>query len=262
LQALQQFLPTSPPTNPQLSLAQPANAIAFSPNGAFAFVAESAVDGSAANITAFTTCSNQLAATVPLPSFSVPVPHLPNLQMRVLPNLHLDGRDSLGKTIPDGIHILVLDSTGFDLVTASISAPATVGDLCPQQLTFDSVQRIDLGQGVIQPLNFFATGDGTQLYVVNSGTSTILVYNFIAGSTVGGIELAGGATPLSADMSADGGMIVVAGSDGMLHQVTTQSGGLDQLQLSFPNLPNFYNAFCSVAPSIGPCILNVALAKP
>lgn len=261
LQSLQQFLPTTPtPTNPQLTLAEPADAIAFSPNGAFAFVAESAADGSAANVTAFATCNNQLAATISLPTFSVSTRGLPNLLMKVLPNGHIDGTDSTGTKIPDGIHLLILDSTGFDIVTATLQPPTS--GLCPQVLTFSPVQRIELGQGQFHALNFFPSADGTQIYIVNSGSSTILVYNFIASAVTGGIELVGNATPLSADISADAGTIVVSGSDGMLHEVSTQNGGLDMVQLAFPNLPNYYNAFCTFTPSGGPCALNAALAKP
>jgi len=125
LQALQQYLPTTPPTNPQLNLLGSAKAIAFSPNGAFAYVAEST--GSTGNVTAFATCNNQFAASIPLPANP--------LLMKVLPSVHIDGRDSYGYTIPDGIHVLILDSTGFEVVTSAISPPAA-GTLCPQALTF------------------------------------------------------------------------------------------------------------------------------
>jgi DNA-binding beta-propeller fold protein YncE len=265
LQALQQYLPTTPtPTNPQFALSEPANAIAFSPNGAFAFVAESSSTTGAANLTAFATCNNQLAATLPLPNLPLPSP--PPLMMKVLPDLHITGTDSFGNKIPDGIHIAVLDPTGVDIVTATIAPPSSPGTLCPQTITLTDtlhpMRRIELGQGTLHPLNFFASADGTELYLVNAGSSTILVYNFSTGSLAGGIELAGNATPLSADMSADAGTIVISGSDGMLHEVSTQNGGIDLLQLSFPNLPDYQNAFCSFTPSTSPCTLDAALAKP
>jgi len=99
--------------------------------------------------------------------------------------------------------------------TAAIS-----GSACPQTLTFISgnpaslVQRIELGQGTLQPINFFVSADGSQLYVVAAGHASVLVYNFAAGAVTSGIELLGNAIPLSADMSADAGTILVAGSDG------------------------------------------------
>jgi hypothetical protein len=250
LQALQQ--PST--ANPQLTLSGPATAIGFSPNGAFTFVAESASNTTAPNLTAFANCNNQVAATQPLPANPI--------LMKVLPNVHIDGRDSIGNPIPDGVHVAVLDATGFDIVTWTISPPATVGTLCPQSLNFLSLQRVELGQGTLQPLNFFASADGTQLYVVNLNSSTIPIYNFIAGAVVGGIELVGNATPLSADISVDDSTILISGSDGMLHEVSAELGGSDLVQLAFPNLPNYFNAFCAYSPSPSICTLNVALAKP
>jgi hypothetical protein len=237
------------------TLAGSANGIGFAPNGAFAFVAES---GASPNVTAFATCNNLPAATLPLPANPI--------LMKVLANVHLDGKDSYGNSIPDGVHVLILDSTGFDIITATISAPPA-GTLCPEGLTFISndplrvAQRVELGQGTLQPVNFFASGDGSQLYVVNSNNSSILVYNFIVGSVIGGIELANSATPISADISADGGTILVAASDNMVHEVSTSIGGADLVQLSFPNLPNYLNPFCTTN-SATLCTLDVVLTRP
>ncbi|MGA7754613.1 MAG: hypothetical protein WCB05_17400 [Candidatus Sulfotelmatobacter sp.] len=242
-----------------IALSGASNSIAFSPNGAFAYVAEAANGAVSANVTAFANCNNQVAATVPLPASP--------LLMKVLPNVHLDGKDSYGNPIPDGVHVLVLDATGFDILTSTVSPPAT-GTLCPQGLTFISgdplrlAQRVELGQGTLQPVNFFSSADGSQLYVANATSSTIFVYNFLVGSVIGGIPLLNNATPLSASMSVDAGTILIAGSDGMLHEVTTSSGGSDLVQLAFPNIPNYLNAFCNFTPASGPCALNVSLAKP
>ena len=266
LQALQQYIATTiPPTNPQLNLGGPADAIAFSPNGAFAFVAESAANGGSANVTAFATCNNQIASDnlTPPKSALVNLPANP-LLMRVLPNVHLGGVDSNGLPIPDGIHLLVLDATGFDLITFAVTPPA-VGTLCSQGLSFYPPQRIETGQTINTQggsPNFFASSDGTLLYVVNPGSSSIFVYNFITGAPTGGIEILGNATPLSSDMSSDAGTIVVVGSDGLLHEISTGIGGADLLQLPFPNLPNFLNPFCTFTPTAGPCTLNAALVKP
>ena len=231
----------------------------FSPNGAFGYIVEAASGTGSANLTAFATCNNQVAASVPLPADPI--------LMRVLPQAHLDGRDSYGYPIPDGIHVLVLDATGFDIITSTISPPSP-GSLCPQTLTFVpspdpslAVQRVELNQGTLQPpLNFFASADGSQLYVASGSNASILVYDFATGA-VTGIELIGNATPLSADMSVDDGTIVVAGSDGMLHEISTSLGGADLVQLPFPNLPNYLNPFCTGYPT-QPCSLNLVLARP
>jgi hypothetical protein len=247
-----------------IALSGPANAIAFSPNGAFAFVAESSSGSASANLTAFATCNNQIATDSSQTVQAVQPLSANPILLRVLPNAHIDGRDSSGNLIPDGIHVLVLDATGFDVITYTISPPAS-GALCPQAITFANpllpLQRVELGQGTLQPVNFFTSADGAQLYVASSDHASILVYNFGTGS-VTGIELMGNATPLSADMSADAGTIVVAGSDGLLHSVSTGLGGSDQIQISFPNLPDYLNPFCTITPTAGPCAVNLALARP
>ncbi len=243
-----------------------ANDVAFSSNSAFAFVAEAAANTSPASLTAFNTCNNQVAASPSLIPATVPLPNNP-LFLKVLPGLHLEGRDSSGFTIPDGQHVVVLDSTGFDVLTATITPPAS-GNLCPQTLTFISgnpsslSQRVELGQGTLQPLNFFASADGSQIYVVAANHASILVYDFGAGSVSSGIELIGNATPVSADISPDAGTILVAGTDGLLHEVSTGLGGSDQIQLSFPNVPDYLNAFCEIIITQSPCTFNLVAARP
>ncbi len=246
-----------------ITLAGAPTALAFSPNGAFLFAAES---GSSPNLTAFANCSNPALGPIQ-PATSIALPASP-LFMKILPALPIDAKDSFGNTIPNGVHILILDSTGFDIVTAQISPPAVPGTLCPQGLTFvtgdplGKVERIELGQGTMKPLNFFYSADDTQLYVVSSDTSSIVVYSFITGSVIGGIQLQNNATPLTADISADSGTIVISGSDGMVHEVSTIFGGSDAVPLSFPDIPNFPNPFCSADPSAGPCTLSFAIVKP
>jgi hypothetical protein len=245
-----------------IALAGPVDAhgVSFSSNSAFAFVAEAAANASPANVTAFNSCNNQPSAA------SVPLPANP-LFLKVLPGVHLEGRDSYGYAIPDGQHVFVLDATGLDILTSTISPPVS-GTACPQILTFVSndpartAQRIELGQGTFQPLNFFASADGSQLYIAAAGNSSILVYDFAAGSVSSGIELTGNATIVSADISPDGGTILVGGSDSLLHEVSTGLGGSDQIQLSFPNLPDYLNAFCAITITQTPCTLNLVVAKP
>jgi hypothetical protein len=240
-------------------LAGPAKGIVFSPNGAFTFIAQASSNTSSARLDSIANCNNQPAASIPLPADPI--------LMKVLPAVHIEGRDSLGNPIPDGAHILILDSTGFDIITATISTPAD-GTLCPQGIQFVSgdplhvVQRIEPGQGTLQPLNFFYSADDTQLYIVSSTSSSVIVYSFINGSVIGGIQLQNNATPVSADMTSDGGTIVIAGSDGMLHEVSTALGGSDSVPISFPNIPNGLNPFCSFDPGGVPCNLNVVQARP
>jgi hypothetical protein len=260
---------------PPIALSGSAISAGFSPNDAFAYVAEAAANGNPANLTAFSVCNDQVAAA------SIALPANP-IQMRVLPGPHIEGGDSEGRPIPDGVHVLLLDATGFDIVTSSITVPPlgtlqNPGVLCPQTLSFVSVstppaspvyvQRVELGQGNINPINFFVSADGTLLYVVASDRNSILIYNFATASPAGGISLAStpgtpNPTPISADMSADAGTIVVAGSDGYLHQLSAGLGGSDQAQIPFPNLPNFFNPFCTFTPAQGACTLDFVAARP
>jgi hypothetical protein len=243
-----------------IALSVPAGQVAFSPNGAFGYVT-GALSGNTPALTAFNLCDNQLAQqfTLATPAF-----------VRTMPNAHLEGRDNMAQLFPDGMHLLAVDHQGIDVVTAInavkvavLSNPPVPVGSCPQTVTH-TVQRIDLGQGTFNPVAFFVSPDATQAYIVASDRSDILVYNFNTGS-VSGIPLAGNATPgdpanpmrTVADMTVDGTFIYVAGSDGTLHEVSTNPA-VDLLQISFPNLPNLSNAFCS----IGNCKLNMVGVKP
>jgi len=53
----------------------------------------------------------------------------------------------------------------------------------------------------------------------------------------------------------------VAGSDGTLHELSTVSSA-DLRTLTFPNLADYFNPFCTFTPAGGPCSLNLVLAKP
>jgi len=260
VQALQGPITLSGPVN--------AHTAAFSPNGAFLFAAEAAANLNPANLTAFNTCDDQVSASpaaIPVPAV-LALPHNP-LLMQVLPGVHIEGTDSYGYQIPDGIHVLVLDATGFDIATAVTSA-SRQGTICPQTLTFLSndplrpAQRVELGQGTIQPVNFFVSADASQVYIAAAANASILVYDFGAGAVSSGILLAGNATPISAQMSVDTGTIVVAGTDGMVHVLSTSLGGSDQLQITFPDLPNYLNPFCTATPTQGQCALSLMAVRP
>lgn len=242
-----------------IALSGPAKALGFSPNGAFAFVAESSSSSSAPNLTAYTTCYNPVSASSNQLAASITLPANPIL-MKVLPGVHIDGTDSFGNLIPDGVHVFVLDATGFDIITSTISPPVA-GTLCPQILQFSPLQRVELNQGTIQPINFFASADGSQIYIASAETGSIRIYDFTTG-TLSGILLEGNATPISADISPDAGTIVIAGSDGMVHEISTAFGGNDTVQLEFPFLPNYLNPFCTYTPYGSPCALNTVLVKP
>jgi hypothetical protein len=187
------------------------------------------------------------------------------------------------KALPDGVHFVALQSNGtLDYITAAITGlpPATlttaatnicsitVGTTVEHAMTVThSAQTISLNSGNIHPLDFFTSADGTLIYVLASDLNSVVIYNFAIGSVAGGIQLAstpGGInpTPVTADMSADAGTLVVAGSDGYVHQLSTSIGGNDAIQNPFPNLANYANPFCTFTPVSGPCVLNLIAVKP
>ena len=122
---------------------------------------------------------------------------------------------------------------------------------------------INLGQGTIQPITFFVSADGSVVYVIARDRSSILSYDFST-SSVGGIQLLGSSnpTPLGASMTVDASTIVVAGSDGLVHQISTGAGGSDQFQFAFPNLANYLNPFCTFTPDSGACTFDYVVARP
>jgi hypothetical protein len=228
-----------------------ANHIAMSTNDAFVYVTGD-VSGTNSTLLAYNTCNSQLATTSALVDQIIPL-SAPVVDFKVL---------------PDGVHLIALDSTGtIDYITTTITgiAVAVPGQpaksICPMFVSIAVPQSINLGQGTIHPVNLFTSADGTLLYVVASDRNSILVYDFSTGG-VSGIQMLNNATPVSADITPDASTILIAGSDGMIHQVSTAAGGADMVQIQFTNLPNFSNPFCTINPTAGPCALNFVAARP
>jgi hypothetical protein len=224
------------------------SSFAYSNNSAFAYVVEPSLAGGGPALTVFSTCNNQTADQVPLTA--------PPISFQAL---------------PDGVHFIALESNGsIDYITATITGiPAATlsqpsNTLCPMTVTH-TVKNFNLNLGNIHPINLFLSADATLLYLVASDLNSIVVFNFDGNtiSTLGGIQLlstAGGVnpTPVSAQMTADAGTIVVAASDEYVHQISTANGGSDAVQNQFPNLPNYTNPFCTY----GVCALDLLLVKP
>jgi hypothetical protein len=240
------------------------NSITFSSNGAFAYVVETSdpsLPGSGPGFRVYNTCQSTpgLATTAP-PNLGGP----PTPVSQIIP---LSATPVSFKALPDGIHFISMESGGgFDYITATVTGlpPATIAapaaSLCPSYVS-NTVQSFNLGQGPIQPLDFFLSPDESLMYVVAGGRADVLVYDFPAGSTTG-IALANNAIPIQVGMSADAGTIVVAGSDGYVHVVSTLLGGSDILEIPIPNLPNYYNPYCTFTPTNGPCPFNLMAVRP
>jgi hypothetical protein len=246
IQALQK-IPLTPGTT--------VHSIAFSTNGAFAYVVEATATGN--SFTVYNTCDNQISTDV----------HGGGTQ-QIIP---LTAPPVSFKALPDGQHFIALENNGtFDYFTATVTGipaatpTAFASYICPMTVTHavPPPSNINLGQGAFQALDFFPAPDGTMLYILAADRPSVLVYNFGTGATTG-IELINNAIPVSGSMSADGGTIVIAGSDGKLHEVSTTLGGSDMSPpLVFPDLPNYLNPFCTGTPSSGPCSLNLVALKP
>jgi hypothetical protein len=233
------------------------NSITFSTNGAFVYVVEPSRGGGGPAFTVYNMCDNSIATDASTP---------PNPQI-----IPLSAPPVAFKALPDGLHFIALEANGtFDYITAAIigipaaTPTAQATSICPMTVTHNTPQNpmknISLNQGALHPLDFFTSADGTLLYVLATDRASVLVYNFATGG-VTGIELTGNATPLSGAMTPDDGTIVIEGSDGMLHQVSTALGGTDMSPpTSFPNLPNYLNPFCTYAPV--QCTLNLMASKP
>jgi hypothetical protein len=167
-----------------------------------------------------------------------------------------------------------LDNTGIDIIATNSSLPTappstpplTLTALCPNPVALAQTAsnapvafppiHIGLGHGTFHPINFFVSPAVDQAFIVTSDFG-VLVYSFDTGS-VSRIQLVNDAAPLAADAAADGSLIYVAGSDGLLHELNTDTG-LDQFQTSFTPLANSNNDFCFTGEN---CTLNLLAVKP
>jgi hypothetical protein len=253
-----------------IPLTAPANAVAFSSTGAFAFVAGGS---SSASVSVYNTCNNSpgtmpggaalsitgLPAT-PLFLKMVPPGNAPTGNS-VIPNLQQSAFDNLDV-------FFGLDNTGIDVIATTTTTPVTTTPttpLCPQQqitlaqttqnTTFNPI-HIDLQKGTFHPINFFLSPGGDQVYIVTSDQG-VLVYNFSTQS-VSAIPINGGAAPVAADMTVDGTFMYVAGTDGVLHELNTALA-MDVMEIPFSQLPNSTNNFCYDNYT---CALNMVAIKP
>jgi hypothetical protein len=254
LQYLQLVQPNPLPT--------PATSIVFNSTGSFALLSGGSPAGSLA---VYNTCDNSLV----LPYLSAPGIPNPPLFLRMVPS----GNVPMGNTIIPALQtqgldfFFGIDSTGIDIIaTTSSMGPLTT--LCPQQVTLAQIQpqttpptfflptHINIGQGTFHPINFFLSPDATRAYIIASDLG-VLVYDFNTTAT-SRIPLANNATPVAADITLDGSLIYVGGSDGLLHEVNT-SLAVDRMDVFFSPLVNSTNSFCYTGSN---CALNLVAVRP
>ena len=246
-------------------LTAPVSAIAFSSTGAFAMLAGG---DPTLNFSIRNTCDNSLVTLSPAPTGltaaptflkMVPAGSVP-MGNPVIPLLKQDAFNNLDV-------FFGVDNTGIDVIaitsaTAVVPAPTA---LCPQQqiavaqttanTTFNPI-HINLQKGTFHPISFFLSPDGTQVYIVTSDQG-VLVYSFSTQS-VSAIPLSGGAAPVAADITVDGTLLYVAGTDGILHELNTALA-MDVMEITFAQLPNSTNNFCYSSFN---CSLNLVAIKP
>jgi hypothetical protein len=255
------------------SLTAPANAVAFSSTGAFALLAGGSSDPSTLAI--YNTCDNSKAyLTLPPPPPAIqPLPGSPIFLKMVPAGSAPAGNASIPMLYQSDLNnldvFLGIDSTGIDVIatTTTTPLPPPANTLCPvQQITYATEVtstgltfyplHINLQRGTFHPINFFVSPDGTQVYIVTSDQG-VLIYSFNTQS-VNAIPLSGGAAPVAADMTVDGTLLYVAGTDGILHELNTALA-LDVMEIPFAPLPNSTNNFCFQNFT---CSLNLVAVRP
>jgi hypothetical protein len=256
------------PLLPPIQLPAPAISVAFSSTGSFALLSGGAVPSTSLSI--YNACDNS-AVNLPLPALTPAPPGLPSPPqfLRMVPS----GNVPMGNpNIPliletEGLDFFFgIDDTGIDIIATNSSQDTSYTSLCPQAVTLAHTPapqnlpfpptHINIGHGTFHPINFFLSPDATQAYIITSDLG-ILVYDFDTNSA-SGIPLVNNATPIAADMSIDGSLIYVAGSDGLLHEINTALA-LDRMDVAFSPLVNSPNNFCFTGSN---CALNIVAVRP
>ena len=246
---------------PPISLPTPASSVVFSSSGSFALLSGG---GLPSTVALYNTCDNS-PVSLPAPALPGPPQFLQMVPSGNIPLGNTFGGIAIPTLQPDGLDFFFgLDNTGIDIIaTTSTMGPLTT--LCPQVVTLAQTTanttffpvHINIGQGTFHPIKFFLAADSAQAFIIASDRSSVLVYNFNTNS-VSGIPLVNNATPLAADISVDGTLIYIAGSDGLLHQISIPLAA-DQNRVTFSPLPNSPNNFCYTGSN---CALNIVAVKP
>ena len=184
-----------------------ANGVAFLPQGGFAYVA------TGATVTPWETCSD---ASVPAQAVTT------SAASQFLQPLNSG---------PGQIQNLVaVDSPGIDVISSQVNVPAPLTS-CGLDVVSNTPVSFNLGRGNFVPKQLLVSSDGKKVYIVTSNLSVILVFDLTSQAS-SAIALSGGATPLAAALTPDGGLLYVGASDDQVHVVDTNAG-VDIQQVSF-----------------------------
>jgi hypothetical protein len=252
-----------------INLGAPAGSVVFSSSGSFALLAGA---NPSLNFAAYNTCNNSpvnLTAGIGMPPAALPSPPL-FLKMVPAGNVALNGTLLPVPIEPSGLDFFFgVDNTGFDIIATNSAQSSFTMPSCPQTTTlahnslnpptyYFPPTHVDLGYGTFHPINLFLSPDATKFYIITTDLG-ILQYD-LSTNAVSKIPLIGNASPVAADITVDGTLLYVAGTDGMLHEIVT-SIGIDQgpAPIFFPELVNSSNNFCYSSFS---CALNLVAVKP
>lgn len=202
-----------------LSSSAPANDVAFLPAGSFGYIA----GGAASGVSVVATCHDVASPGVATVATS--------------------GTPLMIRPLPDG-KFMVLDPPNIDFISAQISGsggctysrpyPGSSGaPFIPGTLAVsNAVTSTGLGLGNFTPSQLIVSPDASTAYITIATQSHVVVFDVLNKISTG-IPLVGGATPLSASLSANGALLFVGASDGTVHVLDTTLGN-DVHQVSFP----------------------------
>lgn len=206
-----------------LPLGAAANGVAFLPQGGFAYVA------AGTSVTPWLTCSDasvpaQTVTTAAASQFLQPLNLVQEVQ-KVPPTLGFDQIQNL----------VAVDSPGIDLIASQVNLPTLLAS-CPLDVVSNPGAAtltgfFNLGRGNFVPKQLLVSSDGSKVYIVTSNLSVILTFD-LTSHVSSAIALSGGATPLAAALTPDGGLLYVGASDDQVHAIDT-TAGVDIQQIAF-----------------------------
>ena len=204
-----------------LSTTNVANDVSFLSEGAFAYIA----GGNPNGVTVGRTCDNAIVGTVTTSS-----------------------APAIIKTLPNATQVLGLAPPLIDVISVNppqLNPPPITG--C-QPTVINSPQSFNLGQGAFTPRQLLIAPDSTKAYVVAANLPSILVFDVI-NQISSAIPLNGNTVPLRAALTLDGNLLYVAADDGLVHVLSTLSGG-DIAEISFPSTPTTPDYLCPNSPPV------------
>jgi DNA-binding beta-propeller fold protein YncE len=156
--------------------------------------------------------------------------------------------------------VLALNPPNIDVisVTTNLIPPLTQPSGCFPTVT-NTVTSFNLGQGNFVPLQLLIAPDGSKAYVIASNLPSILVFD-VNNQNSSSIPLNGNTTPLRAALTLDGNLLYVVANDGMVHVLSTLSGG-DVDDVAFPSTPTTPDYLCPNTPPVA-CKPNLIGIQP